>query len=316
MTSRSIHRRAILLLASAAAVVLCVAAVPARSAGTDGVVADPILVQRGNVVIRQSDFDAEMLRVPEKDRASFVSSPKRVRELIDRMMMTLELAGTAKAKGLDKDPKLARRIELEQDKVLAQAYLAEVEATARREFDAKAGIEAAARESYLVDKAKYSKPESVMISQINFRFDGAPDAAKARADDAYAKLKAGADMGDLAQKLSDNLTIARLRGIRGPLSRADLDPELVPVVFGTAKVGEVNPPVRTSKNWTIVRVNERIPASTMSFDDVKGGIIERMRDEYISHARDAALAALGGGQKAIVNEAAIEALQAPAGTKN
>ena len=87
-------------------------------------------------------------------------------------------------------------------------------------------------------------------------------------------------------------------------------------MFGTAKAGEVNPPVRTSKNWAIVRVNERIPASTKSFDEVKGGIIDRMRDEYVSHARDGAVAALGAGRKAIVNEAAIEALQTPPGAKN
>ncbi len=258
-----------------------------------------------------------MLRIPEKDRAPFLSSLKRVRELLDRMMMTLELADTARAKGLDKDPTLARRIELEQDKILAQTYVNDVEAAARSEFDAKLpSLEAAAREAYLVNKAKYTKPETVMISQLSFRFDGAPDIAKARADDAYAKIKAGADIGDLVEQFADNAAVGRLRGNKGPLARADVDPELVALVFGTAKVGEVNPPVRTSKNWTIVRVNQRIPASTQSYEDARKSIIELMKDEYVIHARDAALAQLGGGKKAVVNEPAIEALRTPAGAKN
>ena len=87
-------------------------------------------------------------------------------------------------------------------------------------------------------------------------------------------------------------------------------------MFGTAKVGEVNPPVRVGKNWTIVRVNSRIPPSTQSFDEVKRAIIERLRDEYVVHARDAALAALGAGQKAVVNEPAIDALRTPPAAKN
>ena len=45
-----------------------------RGEGSGSVVVDPILVQRGNVTIRKSDFDAEILRIPEKDRETFLSS--------------------------------------------------------------------------------------------------------------------------------------------------------------------------------------------------------------------------------------------------
>lgn len=315
MTFQAMPPASLRRLAAGLAAMLFLAATSVLA--TDSVVVDPILIQRGNVTIRKSDFDAEMLRIPEKDRALFLASAKRVRELLDRMMMTLELADTARAKGVDKDPAVARRIELEQDKILAQTYIGDVESAARREFDAKLpSVEPAIRESYLVNKAKYTKPETVMISQLNFRFDGAPDIAKARADDAYAKIKAGADIGDIVEQVTDNAALGRLRGIRGPLERKDVDPELVTLVFETAKVGEVNPPVRTQRTWSIVRVNERIPGSTQSYEEAKPSIINLMRDEYVIHARDAALAELGAGKKAIVNEAAIEALRTPAGAKN
>ena len=298
-------------LALVAAAALFATAAPAWPADAGSGPADPVLVQRGTAAIRKSDFDAEMLRIKEGDRAEFLMSAKRVRELIDRMMMTLEMADAAKAKGLDKDPTLVRRIELEQDKVLAQAYMVDVEAAAKREFDAKVpSVEAAARERYVVDKAKYSKPERVTISQLGIRIDGAPEAAKARADEAYAKLKAGADFTDLADEFTDSPAVAKLRTTR-TFTRAELDPALVPLAFGTAKIGEVNPPVRTAKGWNIMRVDSRSPASTATFDQVKAGIIDRMRDEYVSQARDAAMAALGGGQKSVVNEAAIDALRVP-----
>jgi len=315
MTFQAMPPLSLRALAAGLAAMLFLAASSVLAA--DSVVVDPILVQRGDVTIRKSDFDAEMLRIPDKDRALFLVSAKRVRELLDRMMMTLELAETARAKGVDKEPGVARRIELEQDKILAQTYIGNVETAARREFDAKlSSVEQAIRESYIVNKTKYTKPETVMISQLNFRFDGAPDIAKTRADDAYAKIKAGADIGDIVEQVTDNAAVGKLRGIRGPLERKDVDPELVALVFETAKIGEVNAPVRTQRTWSIVRVNERIPPSTQTYEEAKPSIINLMRDEYVIHARDAALAQLGAGKKAVVNEAAIEALRTPSGANN
>jgi parvulin-like peptidyl-prolyl isomerase len=300
----------------AAAVVAGAFALPASPAIAQSVVIDPVLVERGNVTIRKSDFDAEMRRIPEKDRAEFLSSARRVRELIDRMLMTLELAEAAKAKGVGKDPLVARRIELEQDKILAEVYLNDVEAAAGREFDAKLPrIEPAVREVYLASKAKYSKPDSVMVTELTFSFDGSPDAAKARADEAWAKIRGGADIGDLAA--ADKRSPASMRrGIRGPLARTDLDPEVAAVVFGAAKVGEVNAPVRSADKWTIVRVNERIPASTQSYEEVRYSIVKVMREEYMRHARDAEIAALGAGKTVVVNEPAIETMRTSAGAKN
>jgi parvulin-like peptidyl-prolyl isomerase len=311
MTFNVNRRPSVRSLAVLAAAAMVAFAAPAWPADAGGGPADPVLVQRGTVAVRKSDFDAEMLRIKEVDREEFLMSAKRIRELIERMMMTLEMADAAKAKGLDKDPAIARRMELEQDKVLGQAYLASVEAAAGREFDAKMpSVEAAARERYLVDKAKYTKPERVTISQLGIRGDTDPAAAKARADEAYAKLKAGADFASLIDEYVESPASAKLR-ITRTFTRAELDPALVPLAFDTAKIGEVNPPVRTSKGWNIVRVDYRSPAFTPSFDQVKGGIIDRMRDEYVTQARDAAMAALGGGQKSIVNEAAIDALRVP-----
>ena len=302
------YARSFAFVAFLAAAALLGAAAPAWPADA-GSPADPILVQRGTVAVRKSDFDAEMLRVKEGDRVHFLMSVKRISELLERMMMTQEMADAAKKKGLDKDPGLKRRIELEADKVLAQAYMADVEVAAGREFDAKMpGMEAAARERYIVDKAKYSRPEMVTISQLGIRADGSPEVAKARADEAYAKLKAGAGFVDMTDEYTENPAAAKMR-ISRTFTRAELDPALVPLAFGTATVGELNPPVRTAKGWVIMRVDSRRPATTQSYDQVKGGIIDGMRDEYVKQARDAAMAALGGGQKSVVNEAAIDALR-------
>ena len=303
------------LAAIAVAAAFALPAPTAIAQGVPSVVVDPILVQRGDVAVRKSDFDAEMRRIPEKDRADFRSSERRIRELIDRMLMSFELAEAAKAKGTDRDPLAARRIQLEQDKILAEIYLNDVEAAAGREFDAKLEkSDAAVREVYLASQAKYSKPDAVMISELTFSFDGSPDAAKARADEAWAKIRGGADIGDLAA--ADPRSPASLRrGMRGPLARTDLDPEVAAIVFGPAKVGEVNPPVRSHDKWTIVRVNERIPPSRLSYEEVRSSIAKSMRDEYMRHARDGAIAALGAGKTPVVNDAAIAALRMPASPK-
>ena len=191
--------------------------------------------------------------------------------------MTLELADAAKAKGLDKDPLLARRVELEQDKILAETYINSVEAAARSEFDAKGpSLDAAAREAYLVNKAKYTKPETVMISQLAFRFDGAPEPPR-HGPTTRTRRSRPAPTSAISSRSPPTRCRRQAARQQGPLARKDLDPELVALVFETAKVGEVNPPVRTAKNWAIVRVNERIPGSTQSFEQARKSIIEPMR---------------------------------------
>ena len=59
------------------------------------------------------------------------------------------------------------------------------------------------------------------------------DGAQKRANDALAKIKAGADIADLAATVSDDPTTREARGRKGPLARPDMDANLANAVFGS-----------------------------------------------------------------------------------
>lgn len=273
-----------------------------------------VLLRRGGVEVTRADYDAELLRIPEKDRADFAANPRRNRQILERMLATRELAARAREKKLDQDPMLRVRMRAEEDRLLAAALIQQAMDGAALDYELRLpAFERRAREVYEIDKAKYAAPESVMVTLIFFAADkDGFDGAQKRADAALAKIKAGADIGDLAATASDDATTKDFRGRKGPLSRADLDTVLGNEVFALKKVGDLTGAVRTREGLFVVRLDARKAPVPRTFDEVKGEIMADLKQRQIDAARDAVLASAGDGKTLGVNEKAIEALRSPA----
>ncbi len=284
-------------------------AAPAVAIAADA--SDPVLVRRGDIVITKADYEAELQRIPKQDRAAFAASTRRNRELIERILVTRELAAQAREKKLDQDAMVKHRLVLEDDKLLAAILLAQVEETAAREFAAQsAKFERVAREQYLVGKAGYTTPETLMLTQVFFSaekdgFEG----AKKRADEAYAKIRAGADIGDFAATISDDTSKRDARGRIGPLARTDLDAQVAEVAFALKKPGDISEPVKSRAGWHIVRLDARNAAVQKSFDDVKGDIMKQLRNQHIVDAKNELMRGIAARNEVVVDEAAIDALR-------
>jgi peptidyl-prolyl cis-trans isomerase C len=274
---------------------------------------DPVLIRRGDIAITKSDYEAELQRIPEQDRSVFASSTRRNRELIEQMLVTRELAVRAKERKLDQDPVVRRRLELQDEKLLAGVIVDAVEQAAAREFDGdRARFERAARENYLIDKTSYTTPETVMVTQIFFSAEkDGMEGAKKRAEEAYTKIHAGADIGDLAASLSDDASARDVRGHAGPFSRRDMETPIADVVFALKK-GEVSEPIKGRLGWYVIRLDERKPPHTKTFDEAKPEIMASLRTQHINEARAALLRSIGEGKQVVFDEAAIEALRTPA----
>jgi hypothetical protein len=295
-----------LCLLSALAVLACA---PARAANAP----DTVLAKRGDVVITQADWDAELLRIPEKDREDFASNLRRNYNLLERMLTTRELALEAKQKKLDADPMTRTRIRQEEDRILAASLVSSAEDAAARDFELRLpAFERRARELYETDKAKYSTPQTVVITTLFFA--GAKDGtagAERRAQAALAKIKGGADIGDLAASVSDDPTTREIRGRRGPLAQSDLDATLARNVFAIKNKGDVSDVILTREGAWIVRLDERTASVPRPFDEVKGAILASLKQAQLDAARAAVYASAGGGKEITFNPTAIEALRPP-----
>lgn len=160
-------------------------------------------------------------------------------------------------------------------------------------------------------KKEYEQPESVKLSEIlistgtavpSVTTPGATEdadanklaAAKAKADDIEAKLKAGADFDQLARSQSDGPTAAE-GGDLGKFQRGSLAKVLEDATFAL-KTGQVTEPIRTRQGFVILKVVEHVQGGVPQFKDVEQQVEESfymskmepaMRD-YLTEMREEA----------------------------
>ena len=273
---------------------------------------DVVLIRRGDAAITRADFDLELQRLPEDARAELVNSERHVIELLDRLLVARELAAKARASKLDAGLKLEGLSTLEQERMLAAAWIASVNDAAGRDFDAKREAwERRAREIYLSDRARYAVPETVVLTEIFFTADrGGPDEARKRAFAAVARLEGGADFAALALALSDQPNVAETRGRIGPVERGKLPPQVAAAVFALKQPGDVTAPLEAPVGWYLFRLEARTPGHVQTFDEVGAAIIASLRDSELERARSGIYAELRANNRDVtVNEPALRALK-------
>jgi peptidyl-prolyl cis-trans isomerase SurA len=136
-------------------------------------------------------------------------------------------------------------------------------------------------------KQEYVQPESVTLSEIMVS-TGTPApsvmnpgsaqpedteklaAAKAKADDLEAKLKAGGDFAQLARSFSDGTTAAE-GGDLGQYKRGELAKVLEDQTFAL-KAGQYTAPIRTKQGFVIFKVVQHIPGGVPTFKDVRSQV--------------------------------------------
>jgi peptidyl-prolyl cis-trans isomerase SurA len=156
-------------------------------------------------------------------------------------------------------------------------------------------------------KQEYAQAESVRLNEILISTGtpapsptgGAqPDdpakvgAAKAKADDIEARLKAGEDFSQLARSSSDGPTAAE-GGDLGQFRRGALAKVLEDATF-SLKSGQITEPIRTKQGYVILKVVQHVTGGVPEFKDVEqdveqnyyeGRMMPAMRD-YLTKMRE------------------------------
>ena len=85
-----------------------------------------VVASRGGATVTLEDVDASLLRLPVRQRADAMNSPKRIEELINQLLLTRQLANVGVEQGLDRDPlvKHAMRMVAGGRRMLFSALLA------------------------------------------------------------------------------------------------------------------------------------------------------------------------------------------------
>lgn len=271
---------------------------------------DTVLVSNSLAKVTRADYEAELLKLPPDLRDGFSNNPRRVNELLQRLLVQKSLAAEARKAGLDKRPDVKARLDVEVEKFLSTVQIEAIDAAATAEFTANiAKYEARARELYLVDKAAFTSPPQVSATHILFdtRKRGS-EPARQLAIEARAKILAGADMGKLAREVSDDPSSSQNQGSLGWFSQKDMDPAFASAAFALAKVGDLSEPVQSQFGWHIIRLDGKQPGTVKPYEQARDQILSELRKRAIEDKREAALAAIRKDPQASINREAVAAL--------
>lgn len=140
-----------------------------------------------------------------------------------------------------------------------------------------------AKKFYESNKAEFAEPDQVKASHILFlvKKDDSPEVAKAKleaAKKAEARAKKGEDFAKLAKELSEEPGAKESGGNLDFFSKDKMVPEFADAAFA-AKVGSISDPVKTQFGYHIIKVTDKKPAHTMTFDEVKKQLIAYLKQD-------------------------------------
>lgn len=166
------------------------------------------------------------------------------------------------------------------------------------------------RKYYDQNKAKFSKPETLTISEIFLNKAGKTEAdLRALADRLVREARSGKDFSELATINSDRESSRANKGKIGTVAVADISKAEVAAALKNLKVGEVTNPIPTDEGYLIFRVDERTAAAPATYNEQEARVAlteERSSKErvaYLNRLRDEAYLKIAEGYRATVEEA-------------
>ncbi len=228
-----------------------------------------ILAKVGPYKLYMSDLEDLIKQNPQVSKA-LKQKPelkqKLIKALVERWLQISLLALAAKDEHLDKNPDVQKKlIELEKN-FLAQKYL-------EKELKEIKITDKNLREYYKKNKNRYVEPEGLKIKHILIYVP--KNADKATQEKAYKKalkirdqLLKGVKFETLAKIYSDDTASKDKGGDLGIIRKGETIPEFEKEIF-KLKPGKISQPIKSIYGYHIVKVEKKIPAKTLSFEEVK-----------------------------------------------
>lgn len=267
---------------------------------------DPVLVSNKDVSVTKADFDAYMERVPAHLQRDARSDGERNEKVLDLLFTNRMLSQEARAEGLDKDPVVARRIELQVEAFLAQQYLSRLES----KVAIPATLEARARELYLANSDRYTEPPRMGLEHVLVDLYGRTrEMALERAREVRAKALAGEDFLALAATYSNDPGLKANKGYLGLAAEKELDPAVAEAAFRLKRDGEVSEVVESRFGFHVLKRTAFKPGYVRKFDEVKESILEQEKSKLRSDASTKHVDAIRRSQETRWNAAAVAGLR-------
>lgn len=234
--------------------------------------AEIVLSTPGGVQVTQDDVERYIVEnVPAEKRESVLTRAGFFPEMAESLYVLRTLAVEAEAMpGFDKEQAAWAAKMKHQRRVVADYRIAYV-----RDQLKTVDWEAAAKETYLVDRERYMTPEKVRASHILITTENrSEEEALELATELRARAVAGEDFAALAVEYSDDPSSEKNSGNLGLFGRGQMVEPFENAVFAMNEKGEISELVKSPFGYHIILFVDRVPAEQISFEDAKEKIIE------------------------------------------
>ncbi len=264
--------------------------------------ASPVVLTAPGISVTTEEVLAEAAqRLPDNVRAQAMAQPNNVATLVTDVAMRRALAAEARKAQLDKDPEVALKLRLAQERVLAEARLAQIDG----QTPDRAALEKVALAEYRAEQDKHVTAEQVRVRHL--LIDARSCEPEKRIAQLLEKARApGADFAALAREHSQDPGSAKRGGDLGFIERGRMVPEFEKAAFALTKAGEISDVVQTQFGFHIIRLEERKAAARLPFEKVREAMVQDLVNREIRNRRRAATEDIGKGFQ--VNAEAVEAI--------
>ena len=219
------------------------------------------------------DVDILLEVAPVKQQKGLLNNKKNLDKQLEQAYIKKVLAKMAKEEGLDKKPKNTARLQAIIDNALFMLKLDAVKHSSKKDFTKYA------KQLYYANKAKYKVEERIDSAHILVSNKKIKDEeALAKAKKIRQELLLGADLSELALRESDDKSVKKNKGQLGKFTKKQLVKEFTEVAFAM-KPGDISEPVKTSFGYHIIKLNKKIPAGYLSFEEAKDKIINDLKEK-------------------------------------
>ncbi len=246
-----------------------------------GIINDELILQKGKEIGLDSEIEGQI-----NQRLAGIMKQQNIKSL-DVLYKEMEKGGV--------NPQEIR--ELWRKQIMRDLVL-------QREVDGRLYYGWTAKEIkayFEANKAKFTKPETITISEIFLNFAGRDaDAVREKAKQIVAQARSGIDFAKLAVENSERPDVAQTKGKAGTFNIKDMD-ERFTKPLQDVKAGGVTEPIELVEGMEILRVDERTKATTESFFD-ENEVRKAMTYEKLPEERKKYLATLRSNAYIKINE--------------
>lgn len=230
--------------------------------------------------ITAADVMAEFAKLPPENRLAVMSKPESVGQITNNLLVRRILAKELENDKLDKDPVIQAGIALAKDRILSDIRLQHLDGQNEPKEEA---VEKYARSLYQANLAKYALPAQTRARHILIEKATPENLQKAK--ELLVKIKAGESFEELAKAHSDDKGSGARGGDLGFFRPGQMVKPFEDAANALAKPGDVSEPIESPFGWHIIKLEERRPAGTKPFEEVKTELMREAKIGLINEGR-------------------------------